>query len=144
MSFMNEGSGPRTFLDTNILVYADDALYPVKQSKSIELITTLRSRRTGVISLQVLQEYFVTVTRKQKLDPGIARDQVEYFLGFIVAEPKVNDILAAIDMHRLLGFSYWDALVLRMAKQAGCRVILSEDMQHGRFVDGVEIVNPFL
>jgi len=117
MSFMNEGSGPRTFLDTNILVYADDALYPVKQSKSIELITTLRSRRTGVISLQVLQEYFVTVTRKQKLDPGIARDQVEYFLGFIVAEPKVNDILAAIDMHRLLGFSYWD---------------------------GVEIVNPFL
>jgi predicted nucleic acid-binding protein len=144
MSFMNEGSGPRTFLDTNILVYADDALYPVKQSKSIELITTLRSRRTGVISLQVLQEYFVTVTRKQKLDPGIARDQVEYFLGFIVAEPKVNDILAAIDMHRLLGFSYWDALVLRMAKQAGCRVILSEDMQHGRVVDGVEIVNPFL
>jgi predicted nucleic acid-binding protein len=141
---MNEGSGPRTFLDTNILVYADDALYPVKQSKSIELITTLRSRRTGVISLQVLQEYFVTVTRKQKLDPGIARDQVEYFLGFIVAEPKVNDILAAIDMHRLLGFSYWDALVLRMAKQAGCRVILSEDMQHGRVVDGVEIVNPFL
>jgi predicted nucleic acid-binding protein len=141
---MREGSGPRTFLDTNILAYADDALYPVKQSKSIELITTLRSRRTGVISLQVLQEYFVTVTQKQKLDPGIARDQVEYFLGFIVAEPKVGDILAAIDLHRLHGFSYWDALVLRMAKQSGCRVILSENMQHGRVVDGVEIVNPFL
>ncbi len=141
---MSAGSGQRTFLDTNILVYADDAAHLVKQRKSIELITTLRSQRTGVLSLQVLQEYFVTVTRKYKLDSGVARDQVEYYLGFIVAEPIVNDILAAIDMHRLHGFSYWDALVLRMAKQAGCRRILSEDMQHGRLVDGVEIVNPFL
>jgi predicted nucleic acid-binding protein len=141
---MSAGSGQRTFLDTNILVYADDAANPVKQCKSIELITTLRSQRTGVLSLQVLQEYFVTVTRKYKLDSGVARDQVEYYLGFIVAEPKVSDILAAIDMHRLHGYSYWDALVLRMAKQAGCRVVLSEDMQHGQEIDGVRIVNPFL
>jgi predicted nucleic acid-binding protein len=61
-----------------------------------------------------------------------------------VAEPSVSDILAAIDMHRLHGFSFWDALVLRMAKQAGCRILLSEDMQHGRESDGVQIVNPFL
>jgi predicted nucleic acid-binding protein len=133
----------RTFLDTNILVYADDAANPVKQRKAIDLITAHRSLQTGVLSLQVLQEYFVTVTRKLKLDPGVAREQVEYFSGFHVARPDVNDILAAIDLHRLHGLSYWDALVLRMAKQTGCRVVLSEDMQHGRAVDGLEIVNPF-
>jgi predicted nucleic acid-binding protein len=141
---MSADSGPRTFLDTNILFYADDAANPDKQSKSIEIITTLRNRRAGVISLQVLQEYFVTVRRKLTLDAEIARDQVIYYSGFEVAEPKVSDILAAIDLHRLHGFSYWDALVLRMAGQAGCRVLLSEEMQHGRVVDGVEIVNPFL
>jgi predicted nucleic acid-binding protein len=141
---MSAGSGTRTFLDTNILVYADDAANPLKQSKAIDLITAHRSLRTGVLSLQVLQEYFVTVTRKLKLDPGIARDQVEYFLGFNLAIPVAEDILAAIDMHRLHGFSFWDALVLRMAKQTGCRVLLSEDMQHGQDFDGVKIVNPFL
>ena len=141
---MSADSGPRTFLDTNVLVYADDAASPGKQCKAIELITGHRSLRTGVLSLQVLQEYFVTVTRKLKLDSAIARDQVEYYSGFELAIPAVSDILAAIDLHRFHGFSYWDALVLRMAKQAGCRVVLSEDMQHGQVIDGVRIVNPFL
>jgi predicted nucleic acid-binding protein len=136
-------SSRRTFLDTNILVYADDAANPVKQKKAIELITAHRSQQTGVVSLQVLQEYFVTVTRKLKLDPSVARKQVVYFSGFNVARPAVSDILAAIDLHRLHGISYWDALVLRIAKESGCRVLLSEDMQHGRAVDGLEIVNPF-
>ena len=92
----------------------------------------------------MLQEYFVSVTRKLKLDAESARQRVEFFAKFHVAEPTVSDILAAIDLHRLHGFSYWDALVLRMAKQAGCRVLLTEDMQHGQVIDGVEIVNPFL
>jgi predicted nucleic acid-binding protein len=94
--------------------------------------------------LQVLQEYFVAATRKLKLDSGTARRKIEIFAMLDVAEPKVSDILAAIDLHTYHGFSYWDALVLRMAKQSGCRRVLSEDMQHGRIVDGVEIVNPFL
>jgi prevent-host-death family protein len=134
----------RTFLDTNILVYGDDGNEPAKQKTALDLIRVHRERRTGVVSLQVLQEYFVTVTKKHKLDDVIARNKVEIYSKFQVAEPKVSDILAAIDLHRLHGFSYWDALVLRMAKQSGCRVVLSEDMQHGRVVDGVEIVNPFL
>jgi predicted nucleic acid-binding protein len=74
----------------------------------------------------------------------IARYKVEFHSKLNVAEPSVNDILAAIDMHRLHGFSYWDVLVLRMAKQAGCRILLSEGMQHGQEFDGVKIVNPFL
>lgn len=94
--------------------------------------------------MPVLQEYFVTVCRKLGLDAGIARRKIEIFAMLNVAEPTVNDILAATDLHRLHNFSCWDALVLRMAKQSGCRVVLSEDMQHGRSIDGVKIVNPFL
>ena len=135
---------PRTFLDTNVLVYCDDESEPVKQKKALEVLDEHTRLRTGVVSLQVLQEYFVTATRKLGLDPATARRKVEIFAMRDVAEPKVSDILAAIDLHRFHGFSYWDALVLRMAKQAGCRVLLSEDMQHGRIVDGVEIVNPFI
>jgi predicted nucleic acid-binding protein len=97
-----------------------------------------------VVSLQVLQEYFVSATGKLKLDSELARQRVAVFANFHVAELTVGDILAAIDLHRLHCLSLWDTLILRCAKQAGCRVLLSEDMQHGRIVDGVEIVNPFL
>jgi predicted nucleic acid-binding protein len=134
----------RTFLDTNILVYSDDPRDPAKQQMALDLIKVNLRLRTGVVSLQVLQEYFVTVRGKLKLDAALAKQRVEVFAKFHVAEPTVNDILAAIDLHRLHGFSYWDALVLRMAKQTGCRRVLSEDMQTGRVVDGLEIVNPFL
>jgi predicted nucleic acid-binding protein len=78
------------------------------------------------------------------LDASIARAQVEFYSLFQVVEPRVADVLAAIDLHRLRVLSYWDALILHCAKQAGCREVLSEDMQHGQVVDGVRIVNPFL
>ena len=143
-TFQPTTSLTRTFLDTNILVYGDDGDEPEKQRKALDLIAVHRQMRTGVVSLQVLQEYFTVVTRKKKLDPGIARTKVEIYSRFHLGEPGVSDILAAIDIHRLHGFSYWDALVLRMAKQTGCRVLLSEDMQHGQDFDGVRIVNPFL
>ena len=138
------GSNSRTFLDTNVLVYSDDPRDPAKQQAALNLIKVHLRQRTGVVSLQVLQEYFVSATRKLKLDAALARRRVEVFAKFHIAEPTVNDVLAAIDLHRLHGFSYYDALVLRMAIQAGCRILLSEDMQHGQIVDGVRIVNPFL
>jgi predicted nucleic acid-binding protein len=133
----------RSFFDTNVLVYADDKAAPAKQRRALDLIAEHRRARTGVVSLQVLQEYFVTVTRKLHLDPRIARRKVELIAEFDVASPEVADILAAIDLHRLHGVSFWDALVLRAAKQAGCSILLSEDMQGNREIDGVQIVNPF-
>jgi predicted nucleic acid-binding protein len=60
-----------------------------------------------------------------------------------VAAPDVADVLAAIDLHRLHGFSFWDALILRSAKQSGCSVVFSEDLHQQREIDGVRIVNPF-
>jgi predicted nucleic acid-binding protein len=133
----------RSFLDTNVLVYTDDKAAPAKQRIALDLVAAHRRASTGVISLQVLQEYFVTITRKLHVDPQIARRKVELLAEFDVAAPDVADILAAIDLQRLHGFSFWDALVLRSAKQAGCTVLLSEDMQDTREIDGVRIVNPF-
>lgn len=110
----------RSFLDTNVLLYADDKSAPVKQRRSRELVAEHRRAGTGVVSLQVLQEYFVNVTRKLHVDARIARRKVELLAEFDVATPDVADILAAIDLHRLHGFSFWDALVLRTAHQSGC------------------------
>ncbi len=133
----------RSFFDTNILVYADDDDTPAKQQLARDLIYEHRRGETGVVSMQVLQEYFVTVTQKLKVDSPAARRKVEILSEFDVVAPDVADILAAIDLHRLHGFSFWDALVVRAAKQAGCRVLLSEDFQDGREIDGVKVLNPF-
>ncbi|MGD0629366.1 MAG: PIN domain-containing protein [Terracidiphilus sp.] len=135
---------PRTFLDTNILLYCDDPSNLSKQRRALELVLEHRSKRTGVVSLQVLQEYFVNATRKLGLDPGLARQKVEAYARFEVVEPVTRDILAAIDFHRLHRVSYWDALVLHCARKSGCRVVLTEDLQHGQEFDGVKIVNPFI
>ena len=135
---------PRSFLDTNVLVYSDDPRDPTKQATAIDLVQDHLRLRTGVVSLQVLQEYFVSTTGKLKLDAELAKRRVEFFARFHVAEPTVSDILAAIDLHRLHSFPYWDALVIRCASQSGCSVLLTEDLQHGQVIDGVQIVNPFL
>jgi predicted nucleic acid-binding protein len=133
----------RSFFDTNVLVYADDDDAPAKQSVAQNLFSDHRRDRTGVVSMQVLQEYFVTVTRKLTFDPRGARRKVELIAEFDVVVPEVADVLAAIDLHRLHGFSFWDALILRSAQQAGCSVLLSEDFQEGREIDGIRVVNPF-
>jgi predicted nucleic acid-binding protein len=133
----------RSFFDTNVLVYADDKDAPAKQRKALELLAEHRRARTGVVSLPVLQEYFVTVTRRLHVDAEVARRKVELLAEFDVAATEVADILAAIDLHRLHGFSFWDALILRAAKQAGCSVLFTEDMQGAREIDGMRILNPF-
>jgi predicted nucleic acid-binding protein len=132
----------RSFFDSNILVYADDKSAPAKPKKAIDLIAAHRRKGTGVVSLQVLQEYFVTVTKKMGVNAQVAKRRVELLAEFDVAAPETADILAAIDLHRLHGLSFWDCLILRSAKQSGCAVLLTEDLQQ-REIDGVHIVNPF-
>jgi predicted nucleic acid-binding protein len=141
---MSDVRSPLVFFDSNVLIYADDARYPQRQQQAQLLIRSHRVNRSGVVSLQVLQEYFVNVTRKLGLDPAIARGKVEIFSRFHLVEPVLIDVLAAIDSHRLHHVSYWDALIVHCAKKSGCKVVLSEDMQHGQVIDGVRIVNPFL
>lgn len=141
---MSGGNPPRTFFDTNVLVYTDDSANPAKQKRALDILLEHKQTQTGTASLQVLQEYFVTVTRKYGLDPGTARQKVKLFAEFDIVEPIMADVLAAIDLHRLHNLSYWDALVVHCARSAGCRQLLSEDMHHGQVIDGVRIVNPFL
>ena len=134
----------RSFFDTNVLVYSDDKAMPAKRRRAIDLVAEHRRAGTGVLSWQVLQEYFVTVTRKLQVDAKIARRKVELLAEFDLVVPDLDDILAAIDLHRLHGFSFWDALVLRAAKESACTVLYSEDLQLGRVIEGVQIVNPFV
>ncbi len=141
MSASNPGY---TFFDSNILVYADDASSPAKQRRALDLIREHLLNRSGTVSLQVLQEYFVAVTGKYRLDPGLARNKVQIYGTFRLVEPVLDDVLAAIQVHRLHMISYWDALILHAAKKAGCGIVLSEDLNHGQVIDGVRIVNPFL
>lgn len=132
------------FLDTNVLLYCDDFDSPAKQQKALEAVLGHKRKGTGVVSLQVLQEYFANATRKLGLDPDLARQKVEVYARFRVVEPSVVDLLAAIDLHRLHKLSVWDALILYSAKKAGCRVLLTEDLQHGQVIGGVKVVNPFI
>jgi predicted nucleic acid-binding protein len=134
----------RSFLDANVLVYTDDRDEPRKQETALSIIETCRRKSQGVVSSQVLQEYFVITTRKLGVSAEIARRKVELFARFAFVRIEVVDILAAVDLHRLHGFSFWDSLVIRSATTSGCSVLYSEDLQHGRKIDGLEIVNPFL
>ena len=133
----------RSFFDTNVLVYIADKDEPEKQQRAISLFDEHRRNGTGVVSPQVLQEYFVAATRQLGMDAEVARRNVELFGGFEVATVGVDDVLAAIDLHRLHRISFWDGLILRTAKQMRCAVLLTEDLQDGRLFDGVQIVNPF-
>ena len=132
------------FLDSNILVYTDDGGRPVKQGIAIELVARVRRARTGVVSVQVLQEYFAAATRKLGVDSVTARAKVRLFATLALPPTDADDVLAAIDLHRLHQLSIWDALIIRSAQRAGCRRLYSEDLQPGSRFDGVEIVNPFL
>lgn len=133
----------RVFLDTNILVYADDRDSPEKQIAALNLIEECFTSRKGVISTQVLQEYFVAATRKLGVSPEMARRKVELLASLEVVPINVESILAAIDLQRLHGHSFWDSLILQAAIGSGCTICFSEDLQHGRNLGRLKIVNPF-
>lgn len=133
----------RSFLDTNILVYADDHDAGAKQGVAQELIEQARLTGHGVLSTQVLQEYFVSATRKLKVPAPVARRKMVLYARMNLCVIRLEDILAAVDLHRLHQFSLWDALVLRCALAANCRRLYTEDLQSGQVVEGLEVVNPF-
>jgi predicted nucleic acid-binding protein len=132
-----------SFLDSNILIYTDDHGAPAKQRAALDLIEHCRRFDNGVVSVQVLQEYFTIATRKLGVDRAIARRKVELFGQLHLVETGLDDVLAAIDLHRLHEFSFWDALIVRSALRSGCRTLYSEDLQHGRRIEGLQFLNPF-
>lgn len=133
----------RVFIDTNVLVYADDAAHPVKRDRARARLRQAIRAGDGVVSTQVLQEYFVVATRKLGLSAAHARRNVELFSQLAVVEIQLGLLLAAIDQHRLHQISFWDALILQAASSAGCDELWTEDLHAGAVLSGVRIVNPF-
>ena len=133
----------RRFLDTNVLIYADDLDAGEKREKAGELVTEAMETGEGVVSTQVLQEFFVISTKKLGVEPALARRKVELLAEMDLVRIDLRLILAAVDLGRLHSFSFWDGLILSAASAAGCGVLLSEDLQHGQVVNGVRIENPF-
>lgn len=134
----------RVFLDTNILVYADDLDSPGKGAVARSILEACFKKRSGVLSTQVLQEFFAVSVARLGVAPEAARRKVELLSSLEVFPIGVENILGAIDLHRLHGYSFWASLILRAALESGCTVCYTEDMDHGRQIGGLKIVNPFL
>lgn len=136
-------SGGKVFLDTNVLVYAQDHDSPKKRKRSRELIAAVAASGLGVISTQVLQEFYVAATRKMGVAPLAAKSVVQAFRVLEVVHVSPELIDHAIDRSVLSQISFWDALIVAASASAGCMTIFSEDLNAGQVINGVRIVNPF-
>jgi predicted nucleic acid-binding protein len=134
---------PRTFLDTNLLVYSDDRSDKRRARTAIEVIEAALSGGDGVISTQVLQEYYSVTTRRLGTDPGVARRKIELYARMDVVQVDVSMIVEAIDLQRVHVMSFWDALILSAAGRGSCTTLLTEDLSAGRMIAGILIVDPF-
>ena len=134
----------RSFLDTNLLVYADAIDEPTKQQHAIELISRHRAAGTAVLSTQVLQEFANVALRKLLLPPALVRERLNFYARFHLVPNSADLIGAALDLHVLHRLSFCDALIVQAAIVSGCECLLTEDLQHGGSFGGVRIVNPFL
>jgi predicted nucleic acid-binding protein len=135
----------REFVDANILVYAFDASAGKKRVAAEQLLSGLWETGTGCLSVQVLQEFFVTVTRKvaQPLSVDEAADRIREFTTWKVFAPTAEDVLAAIALHQQAKVSFWDAMVVQAAAESGCDTLWTEDLSDGQLLRGVRIRDPF-
>lgn len=133
------------FVDTNVLVYVRDAGEPVKQPAAASWIERLWMEQSGRTSIQVLNEFYVTVTRK--LRPGMAPEDAWADVHALLAwDPQPIDrelVLRARDVERRHRLSWWDAMIVAAAQLQGCTLLLTEDLQDGWHCDGVTVCNPF-
>lgn len=134
----------KVFLDTNILAYAQDSGSPDKQRKSRELIAKLTETGGGVISTQVMQEFYVTATSKLGVPPLAAKGVLKTFAVFEIVQVSPELIQEAVDCSILNQLSFWDALVLASAAAADCSKVYTEDLNPGQTILGVKLHNPFL
>jgi predicted nucleic acid-binding protein len=133
------------FVDTNVLVYAYDPSSVKKHRRARELLEELWERRTGRVSVQVLQEFYWTVTRKvpKPLARKVARDHLQDLSAWDPFAPTADDVLSAIALERENQISFWDAMILQAAIRSDCSVLWSEDFSHGVRYGTVRVKNPF-
>lgn len=134
----------KVFFDTNILVYTVDKKDEVKTQKSRELIKLITQDHAPVISTQVLQEFYNASTSKLKIDKIIVKNLVHNFKNMEIVTIDLLIIEQAIDISILFQLSFWDSLIIAAAEQANCTYLISEDLNNGQRIRGIEIVNPFI
>ena len=135
----------KIFLDTNILIYAHDIDAGNKHSISREIVKDLWGKKTGVLSTQVLQEFYINVTRKilSPLSLLEAREVIRSYLCWEIRENTSLSVIRASEIEEQYHISFWDALVVVAAYTAKADKILTEDLNAGQFIEGILIVNPF-
>lgn len=134
-----------SFVDTNILIYAEDRDAKAKHAIARELVVDLWDRGDGVVSVQVLQEFFVNVTRKLKkpLSVAKAREIVVEYSTWSVVENTTKLLADALVLHEKSQLSFWDSMIVQAAIAAGCDRLYSEDLGAGRRYGSVVVINPF-
>ncbi len=133
----------RTFIDSNILLYAVDKSDKGRRQKARTIIRDLIKAGSGIVSTQVAQEFYVVATKKLGVDP-LAAKRVLLMLGQLeVVSIDLELILSAVDCSILSKISFWDALIVVAARASGCKTLLSEDLGHAQIINGVRVVNPF-
>ena len=135
----------KTFVDTNVLIYAHDVDAGAKHEIAKDMVRELWSRRNGVLSMQVLQEFYVNVTRKiaTPVPKASARTVVESYTVWCI-DTTPAEITVAFRIEDEAGIGFWDALIIAAARKAGAARIVSEDLNSGQIIAGVRIENPFL
>ncbi|MBI1869609.1 MAG: PIN domain-containing protein [Chlamydiae bacterium] len=134
----------KIFLDTNILVYAFDPDTPKKRDISRQILRKLNESRVGVVSTQVIQEFFSIATKKLRIAPLLAKNILSDFENLEIVVIDFEIIKDAIDCSILNQISFWDALIVTAAESAKCEKVLTEDMNHHQIIRGVRIENPYL
>jgi len=135
-----------TFVDTNVLLYAHDRSAGLKRDVAARLVADLWGSRHGVMSTQVLQEFYVNATRKlpHPLSAPKARDIISRYSTWPTHRIEPADVIAASVLEKRSRLSFWDALVVVSAGRLGATLLVSEDLQDGRTIAGVRIENPFV
>lgn len=142
---MNDEQGYQ-FVDTNVLVYAYDNQDAQKQQQAKTLLRRLWREKEGCISIQVLQEFYVTTTQKLAHPLSVVEaSQIISDLGlWRIHQPQVEDILSAVQIQQRHQLSFWDSMIVRSASQLGCSVIWTEDLNDSQLIEGCKIQTPFL
>jgi predicted nucleic acid-binding protein len=133
----------KVFLDTNLIVYANDARDLEKQARAIELVSRAMADGTGVISTQVMQEYAVTATAKLHQDPDAVLRQLLLLESLEVVQVSPPMVRRSLELQSRYRIDFWDASILAAAEFARCELLWSEDLNPGQLYATVKVENPF-
>jgi predicted nucleic acid-binding protein len=133
----------KLFIDTNIIVYANDTRDKKKQQQAIHVIKSLIVAGKGVISTQVLQEYCYVALYKLGQRADVVLRQVKLLEGFEIVNQSPEQIRRAVEIAHTYNINFWDGCIISNAEYSNCTAIYSEDLNPGQFYAGIEVRNPF-